>query len=64
MYVGVASGGRDQSGLAQNWDCVAQLQQATAQATAGRVTDAHVLDEFRRVESALVQIGNRFAVPV
>jgi hypothetical protein len=63
MDVGVISNGRDQTGLTQSWERVAQLSQPTSQTTAARrVTDAHVLDQFRRAESALVQIGNRLAV--
>ena len=64
MHVGVVAGGGDQTGLAQSLERVAQLRQPTSQAAAGRVADPHVLDQFRRAESALVQIGNRLAVAV
>jgi hypothetical protein len=43
---------------------VAQFHQPTAQARAGRVTDSHVIDDFRRAEAALMEIGNRRAVTV
>src|SRR6266849_5911835 len=62
MLVGVVSNGRDQTGLTQSWERVAQLRQPTPQATARRVTDPHVLDQFRRAESALLQIGDRLGV--
>ena len=43
---------------------VARCSQPGPQATAGRITDSHVLDHFRRVNAALVEIGNRLAVAV
>ncbi|HYW48608.1 MAG TPA: hypothetical protein VE959_37435, partial [Bryobacteraceae bacterium] len=46
-------------GLTQCRQRVAQLRQPSSQATAGRVANLHVLDQLRRAESALVQIGNR-----
>ena len=64
MHVGVVAGGSHQAGLTQSLERVAQLRQPTSQATAGRVADPHVLDQFRRADSALVQIGNRLAVAV
>ncbi len=42
----------------------AGLVTATAQATAGRVADAHVLDQYRRAQSAVLQLGNRLGMPV
>ena len=62
--VGVVADGSHQTGLTQSRQRVTQLRQPTSQATAGRVTDPHVLDHFRRADSALVQIGNRLAVAV
>ena len=53
-----------QAGLAQSRQRVAQLRQPTPQTTARRVTDPHMLDQFQRADSALVQIGNRLAVAV
>ncbi len=64
MHVCVVASGSDQTGLTQSRERIAQLRQPTSQATAGRVTDPHVLDQFRRADSALVQIGNRLAVAV
>src|SRR5260370_13208003 len=63
MPVGVVAHGRDQTGLMQSLQRVAQLHQPTPQATAGRVADPHVLDQFRRTDSPLVQLGTRLAVP-
>jgi hypothetical protein len=40
------------------------LRQPTPQATARRVTDPHVFDQFRGADSTLVQIGDRLAVAV
>src|SRR6266699_2081190 len=59
LYVGVVSKGRDQAGLTQSRQGVAQLRQPTSQATTGCITDPHVLDQLRRAESALQQVGNR-----
>src|ERR1035441_8199281 len=56
--------GGNQTGLTQSRERVAQLRQPTAQATARRVTDAHVRDQFRRAESAVLQIGNRLGMTV
>jgi hypothetical protein len=64
MFVSVITGGSDQTGLMQSVERVAQLRQPTSQATAGRVADPHVLDQFRRADSALEQIGNRLGVAV
>ena len=65
MGVGVVAGGSDQTGLPQSLERVAQLRQPTSQTTtAGRVADPHVLDQFRRADSALVQVGDRLAVAV
>ena len=55
MHVGVVSRGGHQTGLTQSLKRVAQLHQPTSQATARRVADPHVLDQFRRADSALVQ---------
>src|SRR5450631_3549147 len=60
----VIAGGVDQAGLAQGRERITQLHEPAPQATARRVTNAHVLDRFRRAESALLQIGNRLAVAV
>ena len=60
MHVRVVSHGGNQSGLTQSWGRVAQPRQPTAR----RVTDAHVLEQFRRTQSAVVQIGNRLGVMV
>ena len=54
MHVCVVARAGHQAGLAQSRQRVAQLRQPTPQATAGRVTDPHVFDQFRRAESALV----------
>ena len=64
MRVCVVAGGANQAGLTQSWQCVTQLRQPTAQATAGRVANPHVLDQFRGAESALIEIGSRLAMPV
>ena len=64
MHVCVVAGGGHQSGLTQSRQRVAQLRQPTSQATARRVTDAHVLDQFQGADSALVQIGHCLAVTV
>ena len=54
MDVGVVAGAGDQAGLAQSLERVAQLRQPTPQAATGRVADPHVLDQFRRADSALI----------
>jgi hypothetical protein len=64
MQVRVVANGSDETGLTQSRERVAQLRQPTSQTTAGRVTDPHVLDQFRGMDSALVQIGNRLDVAV
>ena len=64
MPVGVVAHGSDQTGLMQSLQRVAQLHQPTPQASAGRVADPHVLDQFRGADTALVQIGDRLAVAV
>ena len=64
MHVGVVSHGGDQTGLMQIGERITQACQPTAQASARRVTDAHVLDQFRRAESSVVQISNRLGVTV
>src|ERR1700730_9955909 len=53
-----------QTRLTQSRQRVTQLGQPTSQATAGRVTDPHELDQRRRAESALVQIGERLTMAV
>ena len=35
-----------------------------AQAAAGRIADAHVLDQLRLAYAALMQVDNRFRMPV
>src|SRR5215471_10111919 len=62
--VGVIAGGGYQTGLTQQLQRIAQLDQRTSQAAAGRVTNPHMLDHFRRADSALVQVGNRLPVTV
>ena len=64
MHVCVVAHAGHQAGLTQSRQRVAQLRQPTAQATARRVADPHVLDQFQGADSALVQIGNRLAVAV
>jgi len=64
MRVGVIASAGDQAGLPQSLERIAQLRQPTSQATAGRVANPHVLDQFRRADSALVQIGSRLSVAV
>jgi hypothetical protein len=44
---GVVASGSHQTGLTQSHQRVAQLCQPTSQATTGRVTDLHVLEQFR-----------------
>ena len=62
MFVSVIAGSSNQTGLMQGMKRVAQLRQPTSQTTAGCVTDPHVLDQFRRPDSALMQIDDRFGV--
>ena len=64
MFVSVITGGSDQTGLMQGMVRVAQLCQPTSQTTAGCVANSHVLDQFRRADSALMQIGNRLTMAV
>src|SRR6266849_3129329 len=65
MHVSVVPDGGDQTGLTQSRERVAQLYQPTSQTSAARrVTDPHVLDQLRRADSALMQIGKRLAVAV
>ena len=64
MRVSVVTGGSNQASLTKGVERVAQLRQPTSQATAGRIADPHVLDQFRRADSALMQIGDRFGVAV
>ena len=65
MHVGVVAEGSHQAGLTQSRERVAQLHQPGSQATtAGCVADAHVLDQFRRADAALLQIVNRLDVAV
>src|ERR1700730_3624988 len=54
MRVGVVAGASDQTGLLASLERIAQLRQPTSQAATGRVADSHVLDQFRRMDSALV----------
>src|ERR1035437_2065815 len=63
-HVCVVSHAGHQTGLLQGRQRVAQLRQPTPQATAGRVTDPHVIEQRQGTDSALVQIGNRLAVAV
>ena len=63
-YVCVVAHVGNQTGLVQSRQRVAQLRQSTSQATARRVTDLHVLEQFQGADSALVQIGKRLAVAV
>jgi integrase len=51
-------------GLSQSRQSISQLCQPTPQTTAGCVTDPHELDQRPTTDSALVQIGDRFAVAV
>ena len=62
MGEGVIASGVDEAGLAQDRKGITQLHEPTSQTTAGCVTDAHVLDHFRRLDSTLVQIGDRFSM--
>ena len=64
MYVGVVSRGDYQTGLTQRLERIAQLHQPSSQATDKRVANSHVLDQFGRADSALVQVGNSLAVTV
>ena len=65
MHVCVVADGSDQTSLKHGRERVAQQFQPTPQTTtARRVTDPHVLDQFRRADSALMQISNRLAVAV
>jgi len=43
---------------------VAQLHQPSSQAAARRVADLHVLDQFRRTDTTLVQVSNRLSMAV
>jgi hypothetical protein len=64
VYVGVIAGAGHQTGLSQNLERIAQVCQPTSQAATGSIADSHVLDEFWRADTALVQVGNRVAVAV
>src|SRR5215831_5324185 len=57
MRVGVVSRSGYQTGFTQCLERVPQLHQPTSQASARRVADSHVLDQFGRADAALVQIG-------
>src|SRR5260370_36015970 len=63
-HVGVETSSSDQAGLTQCRQTVAQLRQPTPQASAGGITDSHVLDQLQGADSALVQIGHRLTVAV
>ena len=62
MFVRIMAGGSDQTGLMWGVVRIAQLCQQTSQTTAGCVTNSHVLHQFRRPDSALMLIGDRFDV--
>jgi hypothetical protein len=62
MQVCVVPRAGHQAGLTQRRQRVAQLRQPTPQATSRRIADPHVLDQFRRADSALQQIGHRLRV--
>ena len=64
MDIGIVAGGGDQAGLTLALEQIAQLRQPTAQAVTWRVTNPHFLDQFRRVESALIEVGDCLAVAV
>jgi hypothetical protein len=64
MHVGVIAEGVNQASLTQDRQRVAGLHQPGSQAAARCVADAHVLDQFRRADSALLQIGHRLNVAV
>ena len=64
MGVGVVAGAGDQAGVALALERVAQLRQPTPQTATGRVANPHFLDQFRRVDSALIEVGDCLAVAV
>src|SRR5262245_9277107 len=63
-HVTVVPHASNQAGLTESRQGVTQLHQPAAQTPAGCVTDPHVLDHFRRTDSALLQIYNCLAVAV
>src|SRR6266481_4097889 len=61
----VVANGSDQTGMTHRRERVDQMCQPTSQTTAARrVTNSHVLDQFRRADSASIQIDNRLTVTV
>src|SRR5215472_5718544 len=64
VCVGVVAGGGDQARLRQGGQRVTQCDQPTAQARAGSITDAHVIDHFWGLDSALTEIGHGRSVSV
>jgi len=64
MRIGVVSGGGHQTGLTQRLERVAQLHQPSSQAATRRVANLHVLDQFRRADTTLVQVSNRLGMAV
>jgi hypothetical protein len=53
------SGSIDQTGFSRGRNRVSLFSQRGPQAAAGRITDSHVLDRFRRMNAALLEIAHR-----
>src|SRR5688572_27731565 len=58
---GIATGRGDQTSPAQSIHGVTQLSQPRTKATTWRIADAHMSNDFRRMDSALPEIGDCFA---
>src|SRR5206468_12394515 len=55
---------RDDAGLLEISERVTQTHQPGAQASAGRITDAQLLDQLRPMQPALLEVSQRFWMPV
>ena len=55
---------RDHAGLLQVWERVTQTHQPGAQTSTGRIADAQLLDQLRLAYAALIEVGNRFRMPM
>ena len=59
---GVMSGSIDQAGVPCGRNRISLFRQRGSQTAAGRITDPHVLDHFRRMNATLFEIADRFLV--
>src|SRR3954454_2307739 len=62
VSIGITTAGIHQPCLAQHGERVTPLAQPRPKATARSIADAHVPDDLGRVESALLQVRDRFAM--